>query len=99
MVENLLDNALHKRLLAADLAIEVDATSTTEHFAVRVIDDGAAVPAALAAQLFKQSVASTSGLGIGLFQAARLAALAGLTLHLAENRAGRVVFELADAGR
>ncbi|MBI4695178.1 MAG: HAMP domain-containing histidine kinase [Gammaproteobacteria bacterium] len=95
VVENLLDNALQKRLLVPELAIDVLATSASRHFAVQVIDDGAAIAPALAAQLFKQSVTSASGLGIGLFQAARLAALADLRLALAENRDGRVVFELA----
>ena len=41
---------------------------------------------------------SANGFGIGLYQAAGLAAAAGFELHLAANREGRVVFELAPGG-
>jgi sensor histidine kinase regulating citrate/malate metabolism len=57
-----------------------------------VRDDGAAVPSAIARRLFQAPVASTQGHGIGLFQAARQAELAGCTVALAENRAGAVAF-------
>jgi hypothetical protein len=39
-------------------------------------------------------VRSATGLGIGLFQAARLAEANGYVLGLAENRDGEVCFEL-----
>ena len=66
---------------------------------LRVVDDGAAVPAALAAQLLRGPVPSDSGLGVGLFQAARFAAQSGYRLTLAENRDGAVRFELRPAER
>jgi hypothetical protein len=44
--------------------------------------------------LFLGPVSSESGYGIGLYQAARHAQVAGYCLELAENRAGRVCFRL-----
>jgi hypothetical protein len=43
-------------------------------------------------------VRSSTGLGIGLYQAARLAERSGYALKLAENRDGAVCFSLARAG-
>lgn len=49
----------------------------------------------LAAQLFSAPVASHTGLGVGLYHAAKHAAQAGYSVTLLENRQGRVVFCLA----
>jgi signal transduction histidine kinase len=62
---------------------------------LRVCDDGAPVPAALAEQILRAPVKSDSGLGIGLFQTAKFAGQSGYALTLAENRDGCVCFELA----
>jgi len=43
-------------------------------------------------------VRSSTGLGIGLYQAARLAEKSGYELRLAENRDGAVCFALRRAG-
>ena len=64
---------------------------------VSVSDNGAAMDEETAAGLFLGPVASESGYGIGLFQAARHARAAGYRLELAENRTGRVCFRLARA--
>ena len=60
-------------------------------------DTGEAVPATQAAQLLKAPVASESGLGMGLYQAARQAEAAGFQLRLLENRRGCVRFRLDQA--
>jgi hypothetical protein len=60
-----------------------------------VCDSGAAVPAELAPSLLRGPVASRTGLGIGLYQAARLAEAAGYRLELETNRDGEVCFGLA----
>jgi hypothetical protein len=52
------------------------------------------VPDAIAASLLRAPVQSESGLGIGLYQAARQAAAAGYALRLESNRDGEVCFSL-----
>jgi sensor histidine kinase regulating citrate/malate metabolism len=61
---------------------------------LRVRDTGSAVPAELAKDLLRGPVASRSGLGIGLYQAARQAEAAGYALSLETNRDGNVCFAL-----
>ena len=65
--------------------------------ALTVQDSGSAIPAALAATLFRAPAASASGLGIGLYHAARQAEAAGYRLALAENATGAVAFRLTPA--
>jgi len=98
VAENLLQNALAKR--AVDAAIRIRVTVTCKEFAeLRVCDSGRAVPPDLAEALLRAPVRSNAGLGIGLFQAARLAESSGYALTLADNRDGEVCFALfAPAG-
>jgi hypothetical protein len=49
---------------------------------------------AVEVRLALRPVASDSGLGVGLYQAARQAARSGYRLELPENQAGRVTFRL-----
>jgi signal transduction histidine kinase len=94
VVDNLIDNARHK--LAAGTARHITlAFSVHEGLAqCQVVDDGVAVEESIAQQLFRRPLSSTTGLGIGLYQAAELARRSGCELRLAENRDGRVCFEL-----
>jgi hypothetical protein len=55
------------------------------------------VPAGIAASLLRAPVPSDSGLGIGLYQAARQAQAAGYALRLEANRDGEVCFTLRRA--
>ena len=67
----------------------------TSAVALRVCDSGAAVAPELAATLLRAPVSSGSGLGIGLYQAARLAETrTGYRLELETNQGGRVCFVL-----
>lgn len=52
----------------------------------------------MAHNLFLSPVASDSGLGVGLYQAARQAAREGYRLELPDNQAGRVRFRLQAMG-
>jgi signal transduction histidine kinase len=61
---------------------------------LRVCDSGAPVPAELAGALLRAPVSSRGGLGIGLYQGARLAEASGYRLELASNRSGEVCFAL-----
>jgi len=57
-----------------------------------VIDTGDAVPEDKASQLFTGPLESQKGLGVGLYQAARMAAQYGDELALIDNLPGRVRF-------
>ena len=91
--ENLLENALAKRRATPDLQIGVEFAAADAPF-LKVCDDGAAIPAEVAENLFRAPVPSQAGLGIGLYQAARHAAFYGYELSIVSNSAGRVCFEL-----
>jgi len=91
VAENLLQNALAKRLREPGLIISV------AFFAgeLSVSDSGSAIANDLATALMNEPVSSDDGLGIGLYQAARQAESQGYQLSLAENRLGRVTFRLS----
>lgn len=95
VAENLLENAIDKRRLDAGLRISVALRVAGSGASLEVCDDGDAIPAALAADLLRVAVRSENGLGVGLFQAARLAETNGYALTLSENLPGRVCFRLA----
>lgn len=91
VAENLLQNALAKRLREPGLAIGVAFADG----ALTVADDGTPVPSDLAGALLAEPVDSEDGLGVGLYHAARQAESLGFRLALSENRPGRVAFRLS----
>ena len=97
VADNLLQNAIAKRAAGnnARIRVSIDCAKGPQ---LRVHDSGAAVPAEIAGSLLRAPVRSSTGLGIGLYQAARLAEKSGYALTLAENRDGSVCFSLAPAG-
>jgi len=98
VADNLLQNALAKR--AADAAVGVRVTLDCRDGAqLQVCDTGHAVPSEVAASLLRAPVRSDSGLGIGLYQAARQAEASGYALELTENRDGQVCFALSASAR
>lgn len=94
VADNLLQNALEKRKLNSRLNIMVR-LDAAEKGALWIEDDGAALPEELSERLFKAPVPSASGLGIGLYQAARVSQQYGYALRIASNKEGAVCFELA----
>ena len=64
----------------------------------KCLDSGKAIVPELAKNLLHAPVNSSTGLGIGLYQAARHAEASGYALTLAENRDGEVCFLLLRAG-
>jgi len=94
VADNLIRNALAKRADDEGLRVRV-ALECGEGLALRVCDSGSAVPAAIAANVLRAPVSSRSGLGIGLYQAARQAEASGYRLALESNRDGEVCFLLA----
>jgi sensor histidine kinase regulating citrate/malate metabolism len=85
-----------KRLMDSKLKIQV-ALNCTDTIVFRVCDTGQAVSAELEKLLFHAPVSSHSGLGIGLYQAARHAEANGYVLSLESNRDGKVCFSLSGA--
>jgi signal transduction histidine kinase len=94
VAENLLQNAIAKAQEHVGVRIDVafDAASGGR---LSIADTGEAIPKQVATRLFSVPVPSRSGLGIGLYQAARQAEQCGYTLKLASNEPGKVCFELS----
>lgn len=89
--DNLVQNALRKRVGQPDVAIRVKLeTQPVARF--HVCDSGDAAPQEVAEKLFHAPVSNHDGLGIGLYQAAKQAAGQGYRLLLAQNRDGEVCF-------
>ena len=96
VADNLIRNALAKRADDEGLRVRV-ALEWDQRLALRVCDSGAPVPAEIAANVLRAPVSSRSGLGIGLYQAARQAEASGYRLTLESNREGEVCFALTGA--
>lgn len=100
VLDNLVDNALSKpHRYEARLKVTVSLYVETAGCALEVQDDGEAIPETKAESLFLAPQASDSGLGIGLYQASRLAESTGYQLALVDNRAGQVRFRLSPLKR
>jgi len=93
VADNLLHNALIKQLNEGGIRIAVSISPDAN--TLRVSDSGSAVGEALAWKLFRSPVASESGFGIGLFNAASQAEALGYSLSMASNVPGNVCFELS----
>ncbi|MGR8919783.1 MAG: ATP-binding protein [Gammaproteobacteria bacterium] len=95
VIENLVDNARQKVAAGDASQVRVRLEARAEGVVASVTDDGRAIDADTAERLFRAPVSSGSGLGIGLYQAAKHAHQSGCDLRLAENRDGVVTFALA----
>jgi signal transduction histidine kinase len=95
VAENLIENALNKAKNEPGLHISATFSSQGRTHSLQVCDDGSAIRASVAETLFNGPVRSHTGLGIGLYQAARQAEKLGYRLAIAGNERGRVCFELS----
>ena len=93
VADNLLTNALRKRQSEPWISVEAQ-LSLQPNLSLSVVDSGNAAPEHVARNLFQSPVNSDSGLGVGLYQAARQAARLGFKLGLTENLPGKVVMSL-----
>lgn len=93
VADNLVQNALRKRVGQPDVAISVE-LETQPYPRLTVCDSGEAVPPEVRDKLFHAPVSTYDGLGIGLYQATKQAASLGYRLELAGNRDGEVCFSL-----
>lgn len=97
VAQNLLENARNKKQLEPKLRVTALLTADDHGIALEISDDGSAIPADKTEQLLNQPVTSSNGLGIGLYQASRLAESLGYTLRLRRNVPGEVCFVLETA--
>jgi C4-dicarboxylate-specific signal transduction histidine kinase len=97
VADNLVRNAAEKRLREPAIRVQVELGRNEAGFELVFCDNGSPIPDPVASNLFLGPVSSESGYGIGLYHAARYANAAGYRLELAENRAGRVCFRLAQS--
>jgi hypothetical protein len=96
-IENCLDNA--RRRGGAAIGMKVSLSVAGGKAELRFENSGDPVPGDIVRGLFREPVVTESGtgLGIGLYQVARLAAHAGYAIDLAHNEPGRVAFRLRAA--
>lgn len=92
VADNLLQNAIKKR--GAESGVTICARFTPAKNLLSIEDSGSAMAESVAGKLFEGPVASNTGLGIGLYQAARQAQQLGYRLRVASNQVGKVGFEL-----
>lgn len=92
VADNLIENALNKRLREPGLPIVVSLDA--ESGALSVSDGGSAIPSHYAQRLLRTVMPSEDGLGVGLYQAARWAMQHNYLLQLTENMPGEVTFTL-----
>ena len=92
VADNLIRNALAKRAAEPGTRVRV----SLEGGSLRVSDTGSAVPDGIADGLLRAPIASSGGLGIGLYQAARQAEASGYRLVLETNNDGEVCFALVE---
>jgi signal transduction histidine kinase len=97
VADNFLQNALQKRASGPPIEIRARLVSRAGRIEFSVADTGTPVAADAAVRLFEWPMPSHHGLGIGLYQAARLASALGYRLRLAENTESRVRFSLESA--
>ena len=92
VTDNLLQNALLKAQVDSDLQVRV--TIAADASVLRICDTGSALDPIILGDLLRAPVASETGLGVGLYHAARQAESCGYELRLANNVPGQVCFEL-----
>jgi sensor histidine kinase regulating citrate/malate metabolism len=98
VVDNLVRNALDKITEPeAELQVVVALHASDGKCSLQVTDNGLPLDGDRADLLFVRPLPSDRGLGIGLYQASRLAESLDYRLALTSNKRGRVRFELGRA--
>jgi signal transduction histidine kinase len=88
--DNLIQNALRKRSGSSSVVVSVALASRGGVVEFSVEDTGEPMPVEIADRLFKSTLPSRDGMGIGLYQLATKAQQYGYRLELTHNFAGRV---------
>lgn len=94
IVDNLLENIRNKVASEAGIKIIISLFCDDQKVILAICDDGSRIPEEKVKQILKEPLQSDNGLGIGLYQAARLAESLGYNFTLKHNLDGKVCFEL-----
>ena len=94
VLDNLIGNVTDKRLREPELNVVITLKSSLDGMCLTLCDDGKPVDQEIATRLFRGPGPSATGLGIGQFQAMRVAEQVGYALNLEDNRNGHVCFSL-----
>jgi len=94
VAENLIENARHKQSREAAVSITVAFTADATGQRLQVCDTGAPMPDEMERSLFSGAIGSANGLGMGLYQCARLAAQLGYELAVTANEPDQVCLRL-----
>jgi len=94
VAENLIENARYKQLREAGVRIDVVFVADAEGHHLRVCDTGSPMPEHMERSLFTGATGSANGLGMGLYQCARLAGQLGYDFAVTSNEAGQVCLRL-----
>ncbi len=94
VIDNLLENVQSKQKNEPEIKITITLACSENVTSVTVCDSGSMISDIISRDLLSNVITSDNGLGIGLYQASKHAALFGYELKLINNQAGRVCFEL-----
>ncbi|MEM7206619.1 MAG: HAMP domain-containing sensor histidine kinase [Pseudomonadota bacterium] len=94
VAENLLTNARYKQQSDRSIVIDAQFMSSADSTRFSVHDTGPPIPEETARRLFRESVHSDQGLGVGLYQSAQLAQRHGYELSVFQNDESGVGIEL-----
>ncbi len=95
VIDNLLENCHHKQQLDDSVSVQILLISNSNALEIHVIDSGSSIPKDIEQKLFNEITPSQSGLGIGLYQAAKQAEINGYELKLLNNKDGCIEFVLS----
>jgi hypothetical protein len=95
VIDNLLENIQVKKINETNLTITITIYCNEDKISVTVCDSGSMVPESIAKDLLSNVIDSDNGLGIGLYQARKLAEKFDYELKLISNINERVCFELS----
>ncbi len=94
VAENLIENARHKQSKDAEITISVTFMADDAGQRLQVCDTGAPMPRHMERSFFGGISGSANGLGMGLYQCARLADHLGYELWVTANEPGQVCLAL-----
>ena len=95
VIDNLFENIRSKSQMDISIHTTINLYSDEQNIILTIRDNGESIPLNKANTILKEPMPSDNGLGIGLYQAARLAESLGYKFILKENREGNVCFELS----
>jgi signal transduction histidine kinase len=94
VIDNLLENIQVKQINEPTIEVTIKLYCNDNAISVSVCDSGSLIPEEVAKDLLRSVINSDNGLGVGLYQARKLAEKFDYELKLVSNNNGRVCFEL-----